>query len=140
MVVTPNRTQTLVFSANGTQFSDNQFTIINNASESAAAHVTLPGMTESIVVSPDSSTAYVAAPNFPVTGQSPGAIGVIDLKAGAVTAAISCPPVNPTNPVCVWPGTVPQGSTSLTSFSRWEIPAPEFWLQPGAIPSRIRWR
>jgi hypothetical protein len=116
MVVTPNLAQTLVFSANGTQFSDNQFTIIDNASESAAGHVILPGMTESIVVSPDSSTAYIAVPTFPVTGQSPGAIGVIDLKAGAVTAAISCPPVNPTNPVCVWPGTVPRGFNQPYQF------------------------
>ena len=96
--------------------SENQFTIINNASESAAFHLILPGMTESIVVSPDSSTAYVAVPNFPVTGQSPGAIGVIDLKTGAVTAAISCPPVNPTNPVCVWPATVPQGFNQPYQF------------------------
>ena len=115
MVVTPNLAQTLVFSANGTQFSDNQLTIINNASESTASP-DLPGMTESIVVSPDSSTAYVAVPKFPVTGQSPGAIGVIDLKTGAVTASISCPPVNPTNPVCVWPGTVPQGFNQPYQF------------------------
>ena len=39
MVVTPNRAQTLVFSGNGTQFSDNQFTIINNATEANAAHL-----------------------------------------------------------------------------------------------------
>lgn len=116
MVVTPNLAQTLVFSSNGTQFSDNQLTIIDNASESAAGHLILPGMTESIVVSPDSSTAYVAAPNFPVTGQSPGAIGVVDLKTGTITAAISCPPVNPTNPVCVWPGTVPQGFNQPYQF------------------------
>src|SRR5580700_9455040 len=30
MVVTPNRAQTLVFSGNGTQFSDNTFSVINN--------------------------------------------------------------------------------------------------------------
>jgi len=116
MVVTPNLAQTLVFSANGTQFSDNQLTIIDNAGESAGPHLILPGMIESIVVSPDSSTAYVAAPNFPVTGQSPGAIEVISLPTGAITAAISCPPVNPTNPVCVWPGTVPQGFNQPYQF------------------------
>jgi len=33
MVVTPNRALTLVFSANGTQSSDNQFSFINNANE-----------------------------------------------------------------------------------------------------------
>jgi hypothetical protein len=116
MVVTPNLAQTLVFSANGTQFSDNQLTIINNAGESPASHLILPGVTQSIVVSPDSSTAYVAAPNFPVTGQSPGAIEVLSLPTGAITAAISCPPVNPTNPVCVWPGTVPQGFNQPYQF------------------------
>ena len=52
MVVTPNMAQTLVFSGNGTQFSDNQFTIVNNATESPTAHVGLPGMTYSFVVSP----------------------------------------------------------------------------------------
>lgn len=117
MVVTPNLAQTLVFSANGTQFSDNQFTIIDNASESAASHVILPGMTESFVVSPDSSTAYVAVPTAPVTGQpSLGAIEVINLPTGAVTDEISCPPVNPTPPVCVWPGTVPQGFNQPYQF------------------------
>jgi len=32
MVLTPNRAQTLVFSGNGTQSSDNSFNLINNAS------------------------------------------------------------------------------------------------------------
>jgi hypothetical protein len=109
MVLTPNRAQTLVFSGNGTQFSDNQFTIINNATEAAAAHVTLPGVTESFVVSPDGSAAYVAVPTAPVIGQSPGIIEVISLSSGTMAAEISCPPVNPTNPVCIWPATVPQG-------------------------------
>ncbi len=110
MVVTPNMAQTLVFSGNGTQFSDNQFTIVNNATESPTGHVGLPGMTYSFVVSPDSSTAYVAVPTGAVTGQpSPGVIGVINLSSAGVTSIISCPPVNPTNPVCVWPATVPQG-------------------------------
>jgi len=116
MVVTPNLAQTLVFSGNGTQFSDNEFTVINNATESAASHTNLPGMTYSIVVSPDSSTAYVAVPTFPVTGQpASGAVVVINLSTG-VTAEISCPPVNPANPVCVWPSTVPQGFNQPYQF------------------------
>lgn len=109
MVLTPNRAQTLVFSGNGTQFSDNQFTIVNNATEAAAAQVTLPGVTESFVVSPDGSAAYVAVPTAPVIGQSPGIIEVISLSSGTMAAEIRCPPVNPTNPVCIWPATVPQG-------------------------------
>ncbi len=55
MVVTPNLAQTLVFSGDGTQSSDNQLSFIDNATEQNSAHVTLPGMTQSIVVSPDSS-------------------------------------------------------------------------------------
>jgi hypothetical protein len=98
MVVTPNRTQTLVFSGNGTQFSDNQFTIINNATEAAAGQVTLPGLTESFVVSPDSSAAYVAVPAGRVAGQSQGVIDVISLSSGTKTAEISCPPKNPNPP------------------------------------------
>jgi len=117
MVVTPNRAQTLVFSGNGTQFSDNQFSLINNAGESNAAHVTLPGMTESFVVSPDSSSVYVAvpAPTVAVVGQSPGVVEVISLISGTVTATISCPPLNPNPPnpppppTCVTQGQGDQG-------------------------------
>jgi hypothetical protein len=98
MVLTPNRTLTLVFSGNGTQFSDNQFTIINNATEAATANVTLFGVTESIVVSPDGSAAYVAVPTAPVIGQSPGVIDVISLTLGTKTAEVSCPPINPNPP------------------------------------------
>ena len=94
MVLTPNRAQTLVFSGSGTQSSDNQFTIINNATESAASHVILPGMTESFVVSPDSSTAYVAVPTAPVVGQSPGVVEVISLNSGAITGVVDIPSVH----------------------------------------------
>jgi hypothetical protein len=91
MVLTPNRTLTLVFSGNGTQFSDNQFTIISNAGEAEAGHVTLPGLTESFVVSPDSSAAYVAVPTAPVIGQSPGIVEAISLGSGTVTGQVDVP-------------------------------------------------
>jgi len=93
MVVTPNRNQTLVFSGTGDQFSDNQFSLINNASESNAAHLTLPGFTESFVISPDSSTAYVAVPTAPVVGQSPGNIKVVGLNSFTFTGEIDIPSV-----------------------------------------------
>ncbi|MGA9527832.1 MAG: hypothetical protein WBS24_06935 [Terriglobales bacterium] len=94
MVVTPNRAQTLVFSGSNTQSSDNSFTIVNNSSESNAAHLTLPGYTESFVVSPDSSTAYVAVPNAPnVGGQSPGGIEFVALNSGSMTGEIFIPSV-----------------------------------------------
>lgn len=88
MVLTPNRAQTLVFSGSGTQFSDNQFSIVNNASDAVASHLTLPGMTESFVVSPDSSAAYVAVPTAPVVGQSPGIVEAISLSGGFVTGQV----------------------------------------------------
>ena len=91
MVLTPNRTQTLVFSGNGTPFSDNQFTVINNASETASGHVTLPGLTESFVVSPDGSAAYIAIPTATVTGQSPGVVKVISLSNGSFTGEADIP-------------------------------------------------
>jgi hypothetical protein len=99
MVLTPSRAQTIVFSGSGTQFSDNQFTLINNASESAATTGHFAGGTESIVVSPDNSVAYSAVPTAPVVGQSPGVIEVVSLGAGNIAAEISCPPINPNPPV-----------------------------------------
>ena len=87
MVVTPNRAETLVFSGNGTQSSDNQLTIINNAGESATAHETLQGPTQSIVVSPDSSIAYVAIPTAAVVGSSPGIVQVISINGGSIGQA-----------------------------------------------------
>jgi len=94
MVLTPNRALTLVFSGNGTQFSDNQFSIINNASESNVAHLALPGMTESFVVSPDSSAAYVAVPTAPVVGQSPGIVSAISLSSGTLTGEVEVPSIH----------------------------------------------
>jgi hypothetical protein len=94
MVVTPNRAQTLVYSGNNLPTSDNQFSIVNNTTESSSSHMTLPGNTESFVVSPDSTTAYVAVPTAPVVGQSPGAIEVVSAGAGALTGEIDIPSVH----------------------------------------------
>jgi hypothetical protein len=88
MVVTPNRVQTLVFSK-----SDNKLTLISNAGESASAQITLPGFTESFVVSPDSLTAYIAVPTAPVVAQSPGAVEVLNLNTGAINAELDVPAV-----------------------------------------------
>jgi hypothetical protein len=94
MVVTPNRAQTLVFSGSNTLSSDNAFSIINNLTESDAAHLTLPGYTESFVVSPDSSIAYIAVPNAPnVGGQSQGAIEIVGLNSGGLAGEIFIPSV-----------------------------------------------
>ena len=94
MVVTPNRTQTLVFSGDNRPSSDNQFSIIDNTSETTVGHTTLPGYTESFVVSPDSSAAYIAMPTASVIGQSQGLIEVISLNTGAFTGEIDIPSVH----------------------------------------------
>ena len=94
MVLTPNLALTLVFSGIGTQASDNQFTVINNASESAVGHVSLPGLTESFVVSPDSSTAYVAIPTASVVGEPPGLVEAISLNNGSFVGQANIPSVH----------------------------------------------
>jgi len=94
MVVTPNRSQTLVFSGTNTQSSDNQFSIINNQTEANAAHFALPSYTESFVVSPDSATVYIAIPNAPVVGQNPGYVQLIGLASGATGGQINVPSVH----------------------------------------------
>jgi hypothetical protein len=94
MVLTPNRAQTLVFSGSSTQFSGNQLSIVNNASDAVASQVPLPGRTESFVVSPDSSAAYVAVPTAKVVGQSPGIVEAISLGNGSVTGVANVPAVH----------------------------------------------
>jgi hypothetical protein len=94
MVVTPNHTQTLVFSGIGTQASDNQFTIISNSAESASGHAILPGITESFVVSPDSSTVYIAVPTAPLVGGLPGLVEVMSLRGGSFTGQAEVPSVH----------------------------------------------
>jgi hypothetical protein len=51
-------------------------------------------MTESFVVSPDSSTAYVAVPTAAVNGQSPGLVGVVSLVTGAFAGQAPVPSVH----------------------------------------------
>jgi len=94
MVLTPNLASTLVFSSNNTASSDNQLTVIANGSETATGHASLPGYTESIVVSPDSSTAYAAVPTATVVGQSPGVIDVLAAGSAAITGQVAIPSVH----------------------------------------------
>jgi hypothetical protein len=94
MVVSPNRAQTLVFSGSGTQSSDNQLTFINNAAETAAGRVSLRGMTESFVISPDSSAAYVAVPTAPVVGRSPGVMQVVSMGSVSLTGEVDVPAIH----------------------------------------------
>ena len=94
MVVTPNRALTLVFSGSGTQASDNQFSILDNNKENGTNRLFLPGTTESFVVSPDSSTAYIAVPTAPVVGQSPGIVEAVTLSTGTAIGQVEIPAVH----------------------------------------------
>ncbi len=88
MVVSPNRNETLVFSK-----ADLTLNLIANAAETSAGRATLQGATDSIVISPDSSTAYVAVPTWPVTGQSPGEVVLMSMSNAALTAQLQIPAV-----------------------------------------------
>jgi len=95
MALAPNLQSTLVYSQIG-----NTVTVVDNAKETVAAvagsttpvpAITLPGLTESIAVSPFATAAYVAVPTAPVFGQNPGAVQVLNLQNGSTTASIPIP-------------------------------------------------
>jgi hypothetical protein len=92
MAVSPSLALTLVFSP-----SDNTIAVVDNAAESVGSSTNggptvstfiLPGLTESMFVAKDNLTVYAAVPGAPVTGQSPGAVIVMSLATGGVTATI----------------------------------------------------
>jgi hypothetical protein len=95
MVVAPDLKFTLVYSQNG-----NSVTVVNNSTETVAAGagstntlpaITLPGLTESIAISPFSTSAYAAVPAAPVPGQPPGAVVAMNLLNGSIAATIPVP-------------------------------------------------
>ncbi len=95
MALAPNLQYTLVYSQIG-----NTVTVVDNAKETVATvaggttpvpAITLPGLTESMAVSPFATAAYVAVPTAPVFGQNPGAVQVLNLQNGSTTASIPVP-------------------------------------------------
>ena len=95
MALAPGLQSTLVYSQIG-----NTVTVVDNAKETVATvagstspvpPITLPGLTESIAVSPFATAAYVAVPTAPVFGQNPGAVQVLNLQNGSTTASIPIP-------------------------------------------------
>jgi hypothetical protein len=88
MVVSPDLHFTLVFSAPG------DIAVIDNTTEAAVSGlpvVSLPGLTESIVVANTSATAYAAVPDAAIPGQAAGAVVAISLTNGTVQATIPVP-------------------------------------------------
>ena len=88
MVLTPKQDRTIVVSP-----SDSKLAIVDNATESVANDVTLPGATQSVLVWTDNNTAFAAVPSAAVTGASPGAVIRIDIPGASITATIPIPVV-----------------------------------------------
>ena len=86
MEVSPNRLFTLVFDAVG-----NDVSVVNNTQESQTATIALPSWTESMAISPDSSTGYVAMPAAQVLGQPSGMVDVLDLVHNRVKISLPLP-------------------------------------------------
>ena len=95
MALSPNLKFTLVYSPAG-----NTVTAVDNATEAVATAsgststlppFALPGSTESIVVSPFNTTAFAAVPTAPVSGESPGAVEVLNLQSGGIEASVPVP-------------------------------------------------
>jgi hypothetical protein len=92
MAESPQHDRTLVFSPTTNFSPNNVLGVVNNATESAAGSVTLPGATESMFVASDNKTAYAAIPTAPQTGLPAGAVVRIDLSS-------STPAINATIPI-----------------------------------------
>ena len=95
MAVSANLKFTLVYSPAG-----NSVAVVDNSTETIAAAagttsslptISLPGLTESLVVNQFATTAYAAVPTAAVTGQAPGAVEVLNLQNGSITASIPVP-------------------------------------------------
>jgi hypothetical protein len=95
MALAPNLKYTVVYSQTG-----NAVSVVDNSTETVAKvpgsttavpTITLPGFTESIAVSPFSTTAYAAVATAPAYGQDPGAVQVLNLQNGSTTASIPVP-------------------------------------------------
>ena len=97
MVLLPNKRFTLVFSA-----SNNSISIVNNATQSLSQNssgttisISLPDVTESMVVAPDNLVGFAAVPNAAVLGQLPGQpaglVEVLDLSNDTISAGIPVP-------------------------------------------------
>jgi hypothetical protein len=97
MALSPNLEFTLIFSPSG-----NSVTVINNTTEAIAQvtsgttnvpvpTITLPGPTESMFVDNANTTAYAAVPNASISGQAPGAVEVLNLQTGSISASLPVP-------------------------------------------------
>ncbi|HEY1463623.1 MAG TPA: hypothetical protein VGF44_09420 [Terriglobales bacterium] len=87
MYLSPNMTQTLVFSP-----ADKAIAVVINASESVNTannpSIKLAGVTDSIALTQSGTIGYAAEPGAIVSGQNSGAVQVFNYTAEAVTATL----------------------------------------------------
>jgi DNA-binding beta-propeller fold protein YncE len=86
MVLTADKKLTLVF-----DHGSNTIAVINNATETTNGQIPLPDFTESFVAGTDSKTVFVAVPNAPISGQTAGAVELLDASAGTLTNSVAVP-------------------------------------------------
>jgi hypothetical protein len=92
MVVSNDRKLTVAVSSVGASLQ-----VVNNLTEAVTGTVNLPqpGSTESLVISVDNATAYVAIPQAPVAGGgTTGVIALINLTGGGATVTLPVPGVH----------------------------------------------
>jgi hypothetical protein len=87
MAITPDRSTLLAFSSTA---AGNSIGVVNTNTESASGSIQLAGATTSMVALA-SGFGYAAVPATQLTGYPPGAVMVMNLAAGGVSAAISVP-------------------------------------------------
>jgi hypothetical protein len=86
MALTPDRTLVLAFDS-----SSNNVEVINSVRQSQEGNIQLPGATTSMVALA-SGSAYAAVPTAPMNnGPSPGAVEVLNITSGGITATLSVP-------------------------------------------------
>lgn len=92
MAVSPDLHYTIVFS-----LSSQSIAVVDNTTETTATvaggttvipAIILPGISESMFIANDNTTAYVAVPSAPVPGNPNGAVIQISLATGTITATI----------------------------------------------------
>jgi hypothetical protein len=92
MAVTPDKVHTLVYSG-----ADTSLVLVTNATETvtssgsssgSSSALKLPGASQSMLIGSTGGSAYVAVPTAPVTGQSPGAVVVVNLSSLSIAASI----------------------------------------------------
>ncbi len=88
MALSPTKATLLAFDS-----SSNRVAIVNTKAEAVTRVVQLPGPTTSMVIASTETLGYAAVPAAPLNGAPIGAVEMMDLTVGAITATIDVPNV-----------------------------------------------